>query len=153
SNSRALRSWSGCVAGRVAGRQRPHPTAVSTSPEAAPRGWNLVVRCRIYPARGHPGRRQRHRAWPDRDGRHTPSKAALETGLGILGNNQRYALAIHDPTPVRDVAGIWRSSVQSATIGIFLLLLIAFLYFCHALIVPILAAVVVGATFAPLIGK
>ena len=73
--------------------------------------------------------------------------------MDFLGNSRRYALTINDPSPVQDVSGIWRSAVQMATIGMFLLMFIAALYFAHAVVVPILAAVVVGATFSPVIGK
>ena len=73
--------------------------------------------------------------------------------MAFLGSNRRSAHAIHDAIPVPDVTGIWRSAAQIATIGIFVLLFIAFMHFGHALLVPIVAAIVVGATFAPLIGK
>src|SRR5262249_15123265 len=102
-------------------------------------------RDRTGPPRRGPDRRHRLRrpvTLPD-----------MEMGLAFLADHQRYALTIHDASPVQDVARIWRSAVQMATVGIFVLMFIAFLYCCHALIVPIMAAVVVGATFAPLIGK
>jgi predicted PurR-regulated permease PerM len=111
----------------MAHRQRPLRIAVFTTV----RPGNLVVRRGIDPGR-------------------PPN---METGLASLGSSRRTTLAINDPSPIRDVAGIWRSTAQAATIGIFVLLFIAFLHFGHAFIVPILAAVVVGATFAPLIGK
>ena len=64
---------------------------------------------------------------------------------------KRYALVINDPKPVDDVDDIWASAAQVATIGIFVLLLGAGLYFCRAILLPILAALVVGTTLAPLV--
>ena len=63
----------------------------------------------------------------------------------------RHALVISDPTPVDNVHNIWASAGQAATIGIFLLLLGAFLYIGHAFILPVLAAAIVALTLAPLI--
>jgi len=64
---------------------------------------------------------------------------------------RRHALAIHDPKPVENVGDLWAAVAEMATIGIFILLLGACFYFCRALLLPILAAVVIGMTFAPLI--
>jgi predicted PurR-regulated permease PerM len=63
----------------------------------------------------------------------------------------RHALVISDPLPVDNVHTMWASAGQAATIGIFLLLFIAFLYISHAILLPILAAAVVALTLAPLI--
>ncbi len=64
---------------------------------------------------------------------------------------KHYALVINDPKPVDDVNDIWASAAQVATIGIFILLLGAGLYFCRPILLPILAALVVGTTLAPLV--
>ena len=63
----------------------------------------------------------------------------------------RHALVISDPAPVDNVHTMWAAAGQAATIGIFLLLFGAFLYIGHAILLPILAAVVVALTLAPLI--
>ena len=63
----------------------------------------------------------------------------------------RHALVISDPSPVDNVAKVWASAGQAATIGIFLLLFGAFLYIGHAILLPILAAAVVALTLAPLV--
>ena len=63
----------------------------------------------------------------------------------------RHALVISDPLPVDNVHNIWASAAQTATIGIFLLLLGAFLYIGHAFVLPVLAAAIVALTLAPLI--
>jgi len=67
------------------------------------------------------------------------------------GREQRYALVIHDARPVDKIDSMWTSARRAATIGIFTLLLIAFLYFGRSLLLPILAAAVIGTTLAPLV--
>jgi predicted PurR-regulated permease PerM len=63
----------------------------------------------------------------------------------------RRALIISDPQPVVHVGGIWSSLERAATIGIFLILFGAFLYFGRAILLPILSAAVVAMTLAPLV--
>jgi predicted PurR-regulated permease PerM len=63
----------------------------------------------------------------------------------------RHALVISDPLPVDNVKTVWASVGQAATIGIFLILLGAFLYIGRAILLPILAAAVVAVTLAPLV--
>ncbi len=63
----------------------------------------------------------------------------------------RHALVISDPLPVDSVNKVWASAGQAATIGIFLLMFGAFLYFGHAILLPVLAAAVVALTLAPLV--
>lgn len=63
----------------------------------------------------------------------------------------RHALVISDPLPVDSVGKIWASAGQGATIGIFLLLFGAFLYVGHAILLPILAALVMALVLAPLV--
>src|SRR5215471_18495648 len=104
---------------------------------------------RIVPARGPGAQTWRDRSRPDVDTETPQQRTDRESTVDVLGSKRRYALTINDPSPVQDVAGIWRSAVQSATIGMFVLIFIASLYFAHALVVPILAGVVVGATFSP----
>jgi len=61
------------------------------------------------------------------------------------------ALIINDPQPVADIAAIWGSVAQMATVGIFVLLLVTCLYFCRPILLPVLAAVLIATTFSPLI--
>ena len=63
----------------------------------------------------------------------------------------RYALNINDPQPLESTEDIWTATAQMATVGIFLLVLVACLYFSSAILMPILAAFLIGMTFAPLI--
>ncbi len=61
------------------------------------------------------------------------------------------AVIISDPRPVDSVGGVWTSLSQAANVGIFLLLFGAALYFGRAILLPIVAAVVVALTLAPLV--
>ena len=62
-----------------------------------------------------------------------------------------HALVITDPQPVDNVRSVWASLGQIATVGIFLLLFGAFLYFGRTILLPITAAAVISLTLAPLI--
>jgi predicted PurR-regulated permease PerM len=64
---------------------------------------------------------------------------------------KRYALIINDPKPVERVDDIWASAAQMAVIGIFVLLLGVVLYFCRPLLLPIMAALVISTTLAPVV--
>jgi predicted PurR-regulated permease PerM len=64
---------------------------------------------------------------------------------------KRYALTISDPRPVDSVDSIWSSAAQLAIIGIFILLLGAALYFGRPLLLPVLAAIVIGTTLGPIV--
>jgi predicted PurR-regulated permease PerM len=66
---------------------------------------------------------------------------------------KRFALAIRDRRPVDNVADIWASAPQLAIVGIFILALGTFFYFGRGLLMPILAATVVGLTFDPLVKR
>ena len=64
---------------------------------------------------------------------------------------KRAALIINDPQPLASMADVWGSAAQMATVGIFALLLVTCLYFCRPILLPVLAAVLIGTTFAPII--
>jgi predicted PurR-regulated permease PerM len=61
------------------------------------------------------------------------------------------ALIINDPQPVSSADDVWGSVSQLSLIGIFILLLGATLYVARPVLMPIVAAVVVAMTFAPII--
>jgi predicted PurR-regulated permease PerM len=67
------------------------------------------------------------------------------------GREKRYALAINDPHPLANASDVWRSAAQLATIGIFVLLFGAALYFCRPVLLPVVTAMVVGTTLAPVV--
>jgi predicted PurR-regulated permease PerM len=64
---------------------------------------------------------------------------------------KRGALVINDPQPFASIADFRDSAAQMATVGIFVLLLVTCLYFCRPILLPVLAAVLIGTTFAPII--
>jgi predicted PurR-regulated permease PerM len=64
---------------------------------------------------------------------------------------KRDALIINDPQPFASFADLWAPAAQMATVGIFILFLVACLYFCGPILLPVLAAVLIGTTFAPIL--
>jgi predicted PurR-regulated permease PerM len=64
---------------------------------------------------------------------------------------QADALSVKDPEPLGSIDDIWPSAAQVATVGIFVILLGACLYFCRPVLMPVVAALIVGTTFAPLV--
>ena len=66
---------------------------------------------------------------------------------------KRFAHFVEDPHPVENFAEVWTSAAQVATVGIFLLLLLACLYFARGFLLPIGAAVIIATTLAPLVKK
>ena len=60
-------------------------------------------------------------------------------------------LAIKDEESPKSVDDIWASAAQMATVGIFIILLGICLYVCRPILLPVVAAVVVGTTLAPVV--
>jgi predicted PurR-regulated permease PerM len=56
----------------------------------------------------------------------------------------RYQLAITDPQPVAQVDQIWSTAAQAATIGIFLILLIAAIDIARPVLLPVMSAFTIG---------
>jgi predicted PurR-regulated permease PerM len=65
----------------------------------------------------------------------------------------RYGLAINDPKPVESAEDVWTSAAQMATVGIFVLILVICLYFSRPILLPILAALLIGSTLAPIVKR
>jgi predicted PurR-regulated permease PerM len=63
----------------------------------------------------------------------------------------RDALIISDPHPIENPADAWGPAAHVAMVGIFVLLSGAALYFCRPVLLPTVAAVVVGLTLAPIV--
>jgi predicted PurR-regulated permease PerM len=62
----------------------------------------------------------------------------------------RAVLGINDPQPITEVSRVWRTTSQVATIGIFLILLIAALDLARPLLLPVVSAFVVTMMLGPL---
>lgn len=59
-------------------------------------------------------------------------------------------LGVNDPQPISEVSRVWRTTSQVATIGIFVILLIAALEFARPLLLPVVSAFVVTMMLGPL---
>ena len=62
----------------------------------------------------------------------------------------RFALSVSDPQPVAEVARFWRTAAQTATIGMFVILLIVALSLARPLLLPVASAFVVTMMLGPL---
>jgi predicted PurR-regulated permease PerM len=60
-------------------------------------------------------------------------------------------LIINDPQPVASADDIWETTSQFAIIGIFILMLGAAFYLARPILLPIMAALIVGTTFGPIV--
>ena len=79
-------------------------------------------------------------------GAQTESNVDLRTA----SRQRRYQLAINDPDPVGQPSIVWRGVSQVATVGIFVILLIAALELGRPLLLPTVSAVVIGMILGPL---
>jgi len=64
-----------------------------------------------------------------------------------------FTLGVRDRRPVENVDDLWALAPQIALVGMFILALGTFFYFGRGLLMPILAAMVVGLTFDPLVRR
>lgn len=62
----------------------------------------------------------------------------------------RLALSVSDPKPVTEVAQIWRTAAQSATIGMFVILFVIALSLARPILLPVASAFVVTMMLGPL---
>jgi predicted PurR-regulated permease PerM len=58
---------------------------------------------------------------------------------------------VKEPEPLEAVEDVWTSAAQMATVGIFVLLLVAALYLIRPVLLPVVAAMVIGTTLAPIV--
>lgn len=75
----------------------------------------------------------------------------VEVELLRAQRERRFQLMLQDRQPIENAGDVWALSAQVATIGIFLVLLVWAFYASRALLLPIVVAVVVGETLAPLV--
>jgi predicted PurR-regulated permease PerM len=71
---------------------------------------------------------------------------------GIPGDARRtgFSLAVSDPQPMTEVARFWRTAAQSATIGMFIILLVVALSLARPVLLPVASAFVVTMMLGPL---
>jgi predicted PurR-regulated permease PerM len=75
----------------------------------------------------------------------------IDMGMLRAQPARRFRLALHDPQPFARPADLWASAARLSTVGIFLLLFGAVLYFGRGLLLPVAVAVVIAETFAPIV--
>jgi predicted PurR-regulated permease PerM len=66
------------------------------------------------------------------------------------GSDRHFKFGLTDPRPLSEVSNLWRVAAQAATIGIFLVMSIAALYFARPILLPATTAVVIGLMLGPL---
>lgn len=64
--------------------------------------------------------------------------------------DRQFKFGLTDPSPLPGVASLWRAIAQVATIGMFVIMGVAALYFARPILLPATTAVVVGLMFGPL---
>jgi predicted PurR-regulated permease PerM len=62
----------------------------------------------------------------------------------------RFALSVSDPQPMTEVARFWRTAAQSATIGMFVILLVVALSLARPFLLPVASAFVMSTMLGPL---
>jgi predicted PurR-regulated permease PerM len=89
----------------------------------------------------------------------SPVIKAMELGSTKAGQRRiekdrarqaRFALTVSDPQPVAEVARLWRTAAQSATIGMFVILSIIALSLARSILLPLASAFVVTMMLGPL---
>jgi predicted PurR-regulated permease PerM len=73
-------------------------------------------------------------------------KVAIPRGMREPG----FSLAVTDPQPMPEVARFWRTAAQSATIGMFIILLVVALSLARPVLLPVASAFVVTMMLGPL---
>ena len=58
---------------------------------------------------------------------------------------------VKEPEPLEPVEDVWTPAAQMATVGIFVMLLVAALYLSRPVLLPVVAAMVIGTTLAPIV--
>ena len=69
----------------------------------------------------------------------------------LRARHERANAPVKEPEPLETIEDIWTPAAQMATVGIFVLLLGAALYVCRPVLLPVVAALVIGTTLAPIV--
>jgi predicted PurR-regulated permease PerM len=78
------------------------------------------------------------------------AKRRDEGDITRAGQSRPFHLGLTDPLPLTGVSNLWRATAQVATIGMFVIMLIAALYFARPVLLPATTAVVIGLMLGPL---
>lgn len=73
--------------------------------------------------------------------------------LRVSEQEDRNASASDAPDEGVHLANFWEPAARMASVGIFLLLLVACLYWCRPILLPVMAAVLIGTTLAPILTR
>jgi predicted PurR-regulated permease PerM len=88
-------------------------------------------------------------------GRHLPATRAAGVEIVVELPRARQdkpdAPIIDDPQPLASMADFWGAAAPMATVGLFFLAVVACLSLCGPILLPVLAAALIGTTFAPII--
>jgi predicted PurR-regulated permease PerM len=71
--------------------------------------------------------------------------------LARAQREKRDAVTAGDPAPANATESVWGTASQMATVGIFVFILVGCLYFGRPVLLPIVAAILIGTTLAPLV--
>jgi predicted PurR-regulated permease PerM len=66
------------------------------------------------------------------------------------GRDRNFKFGLTDPRPLSEVSNLWRVVAQAATIGMFVIMGVAALYFARPVLLPATTAVVIGLMLGPL---
>jgi len=80
----------------------------------------------------------------------TEQKRGEMAEISRASRRERAVLEVNDPQPIAEVSRVWRTTSQVATIGIFVIMLIAALEFARPLLLPLVSAFVVTMMLGPL---
>ena len=58
---------------------------------------------------------------------------------------------VKEPEPLEVIEDVWTPAAQMATVGIFVMLLVAALYLSRPVLLPVVAAMIIGTTLAPIV--
>jgi predicted PurR-regulated permease PerM len=78
------------------------------------------------------------------------AKRSESADTSRAGHGARFAFDVRDPQPLTKVAQFWRTAGQAATIGMFVILLIAALSLARPVLLPVASAFVVTMMLGPL---
>jgi predicted PurR-regulated permease PerM len=69
----------------------------------------------------------------------------------LRARRERANAPVKEPEPLEAIEDVWTPAAQMATVGIFVLLLLAALYLSRPVLLPVVAALVIGTTLAPIV--
>ncbi len=87
--------------------------------------------------------------------RYKTDEPAIRLARGVLMNaeeaawKRKFRLDIRDANPLATPHAVWRGASQTATVGMFVIFLVAALYLARTILLPITLAIVIGTVLSP----